>query len=295
MKYFLVFSIFFLVGSAYAQTPFRDTAGLTLNGIEWCEENYQLYYFMGNDFFEHHHHSIESRLCGNLYNDDLWLYSEPDRYQKLIEASRMYYSLEIQESTKEAEEGKIDTKPVNIKEIPQEIEQQQKELEGLIVKESNENNIEIKTVCDEGAELIDGKCWIVDTTEGGGCLIATATYGSEMAPQVQFLREIRDNQLMDTQSGSLFMAGFNQVYYSFSPYVADMERESPLFKELVKIGITPLLSTLSVMSYAESESEVFGYGIGVILMNVGMYIAIPTMLIMKLKRTNFRKIENYLT
>ena len=32
--------------------------------------------------------------------------------------------------------------------------------------------------------------------EGGGCLIATAAFGSEMAPQVQFLREIRDNTVM---------------------------------------------------------------------------------------------------
>jgi len=61
---------------------------------------------------------------------------------------------------------------------------------------------------------------ILDTNEksgdGGGCLIATATYGSEMAPQVQLLREIRDNQLMNTGSGASFMTGFNQFYYSFS-------------------------------------------------------------------------------
>mgnify|MGYP001815415346 CR=1 FL=1 len=131
MKYLLVFSIFFLVSSAYAQTPFRDTTGLTLNGIEWCEENYQLYNFMGNDFFEHHQHSIESRLCGNLYNDELWLYSQPDRYQKLIEQSRNYYSLEIKESATEAEIGKLYTKPFNIEEIPQEIAHQQQELEKI--------------------------------------------------------------------------------------------------------------------------------------------------------------------
>ena len=127
MKYLFVFSILLLVSSAYAQTPFRDTAGLTLNGIEWCKENYQLYYFIGNDFFEHHQHSIESRLCGNLYNDDLWLYAESDRYQKLIEQSRIYYSLEIQESSLEAQDGIIDTKSVNIDGIPQELAQQQKE------------------------------------------------------------------------------------------------------------------------------------------------------------------------
>jgi len=271
----LVFSIFFLVSSVYAQTPFRDTAGLTVNGIEWCEENYQLYYFMGNDFFEHHQHSIESRLCGNLYNDDLWLYSEPDRYQKLIEQSRMYYNLEIQESAKEAQEGKIDTKSVNIEEIPQELAQQQKELEETSVEETKPKMTEI-----EDSLLTEE----MGNDEGGGCLIATATYGSEMAPQVQLLREIRDTQLMSTDSGVSFMTGFNSLYYSFSPHIADMERESPIFKEMVKIGITPLLSTLSVMSYAESESEVLGYGIGVILMNLGMYVAAPAIVIFKTRK-----------
>ena len=50
----------------------------------------------------------------------------------------------------------------------------------------------------------------------GGCLIATATFGSELAPQVQYLREIRDNTVLQTQSGTAFMTGFNQFYYSFS-------------------------------------------------------------------------------
>ncbi|RMW34413.1 MAG: hypothetical protein EA439_02280 [Nitrosopumilus sp.] len=146
--------------------------------------------------------------------------------------------------------------------------------------------------CGEGTKLVDGKCTVIPTENkrGGGCLIATAAYGSEMAPQVQFLREIRDNQLMNTESGVSFMTGFNQVYYSFSPHIADMQRENPMFKEVVKIGITPLLSSLSVMEYAESESQVLGYGIGVILMNIGMYFAVPAMLffgIRKLRRVRF--------
>jgi len=283
LKLLVVFSILFLVSTVYAQTPFRDTAGLTKNGIEWCEENYQLYHFMGDDFFEHHKHSIESRLCGNLYNDDLWTYSGTDRYQKLIEQSRIYYSLEIQESFEESQVGKIDTKPVNVKEIPQQIEQQQKELE--------KSNIELESKIIKGDEI---KNKINDSesnnlsddryVETGGCLIATATYGSEMAPQVQLLREIRDNQLMNTESGVSFMTGFNQFYYSFSPHIADMERENPAFKELVKIGITPLLSSLSIMSHAESDSEVLGYGIGVILMNIGMYFVIPIVMVYKVKK-----------
>ena len=47
---------------------------------------------------------------------------------------------------------------------------------------------------------------------GGGCLIATAAFGSEMAPQVQFLRELRYNTILQTQSGTSFMTDFNQFY-----------------------------------------------------------------------------------
>jgi len=121
----------------------------------------------------------------------------------------------------------------------------------------------------------------ISSEEGGGCLIATAAYGSELAPQVQMLREIRDNQLMNTESGSAFMTTFNEAYYSFSPIIADMERESPMFKEIVKAGLTPMLSTLAIMENAESESEVLGLGLSVIALNLGMYIGLPAFGIVK--------------
>jgi len=116
---------------------------------------------------------------------------------------------------------------------------------------------------------------------GGGCLIATATYGSEMSPQVQQLRELRDNQLLQTESGVSFMSIFNDIYYSFSPVIADYERGNPLFKEAVKIAITPMISSLSLMENANSESEVLGLGLSVIALNLGMYIALPAFGIIK--------------
>ena len=124
------------------------------------------------------------------------------------------------------------------------------------------------------------------TEEGGGCLIATATFGTEFAPQVQQLREIRDNTILSTEFGIAFMSGFNQFYYSFSPTIADLERESPIFKEIVKISITPMLSTLSILNFVEinSEAEMISYGIGIVLMNVGMYVAAPAMIIYKIRK-----------
>ena len=134
----------------------------------------------------------------------------------------------------------------------------------------------------------------LEKSNGGGCLIATAAFGSELAPQVQQLRELRDNTILQTESGSAFMTGFNQFYYSFSPVIADYERENPAFKEAVKLTLAPLLTSLTLLQYADidSESEMLGYGIGVILLNIGMYFVAPAILIMKIgKRVNIEKLD----
>ena len=141
--------------------------------------------------------------------------------------------------------------------------------------------------CGAGTVLKDGVCVVKEkeSSSGGGCLIATAAYGSEMAPQIQFLREIRDNTVLQTESGSAFMTGFNQFYYSFSPAVADYERENPVFKETVKLALTPMLTSLAILNYVDidSETEMLGYGIGIILLNIGMYFVAPAVIIIKIK------------
>jgi len=121
---------------------------------------------------------------------------------------------------------------------------------------------------------------------GGGCLIATATYGTELAPQVQQLRELRDNILLQTESGTYFMTTFNDFYYSFSPVIADYERENPVFREMVKVSITPMISSLSILNYVnmDSESSVLGYGISLILLNIGMYVGLPAVIIIGIRK-----------
>jgi len=149
----------------------------------------------------------------------------------------------------------------------------------------------VKPNCGVGTIEKNGVC-VVDATQseksdkkkGGGCLIATATYGSEMAAEVQQLRELRDNQLLNTESGTTFMTMFNDVYYSFSPIIADYERENPLFKEAVKLAITPMISTLSLMENAESESEVLGIGLSVIALNLGIYLGVPAIVIIGIRK-----------
>jgi hypothetical protein len=69
------------------------------------------------------------------------------------------------------------------------------------------------------------------------CLIATAAFGSELAPQVQYLRDFGDGHIMSTAAGQSFMSAFNTVYYSFSPQVAEYERDQPLLRNVVRAAV----------------------------------------------------------
>jgi len=87
---------------------------------------------------------------------------------------------------------------------------------------------------------------------GGPCIIATATFGSELSPQVQFLRGFRDNIVLSTFAGSQFMNVFNAWYYSFSPTVAGYIASNHIMKEIMKIALYPLIGILhlSVAAYS---------------------------------------------
>lgn len=121
---------------------------------------------------------------------------------------------------------------------------------------------------------------------GGGCLIATAAYGTEMAGQVQLLREVRDGAVMQTHSGALFMEGFSAAYYAISPAVADLERQSPAFQEAVRLGIAPMLATMSILGAAEidSDGEMIARGLAVVMINAGLYAGLPIVSIFSVRR-----------
>jgi len=147
-------------------------------------------------------------------------------------------------------------------------------------------------VCELGMHLEDGVCVVIPKTEkvsndhGGDCLIATASYGTELSPQIQMLREVRDNILFSTNSGVVFMSGFNTVYYSFAGDIAQAERDNPLFKESVKLFITPMISSLSIMTLASegSESEVIFFGVLTIGLIAGIYIVIPVIVVWQIRK-----------
>ena len=84
------------------------------------------------------------------------------------------------------------------------------------------------------------------------CIIATVVYGSELTPEVQFLRDFRDSIVMSTQSGRAFMNVFNKWYYSFSPQVASALSENRLLRNMVRTSLYPLIGALSTSASIQS-------------------------------------------
>jgi peptide/nickel transport system substrate-binding protein len=97
-----------------------------------------------------------------------------------------------------------------------------------------------------------------------GCIIATATYGSELSPQVQFLRGFRDNMVLKTFAGSSFMAVFDAWYYSFSPTVASTISGNEILRGGMKVVLYPLIGVLHLSSGAFSLLS-FNPELGVIM------------------------------
>ena len=92
-----------------------------------------------------------------------------------------------------------------------------------------------------------------------GCIIATSSYGSELAPEVQFLRGFRENIVYSTFAGSSFMAVFNPFYYSWSPMIAGHIWGNDILQSIGRALIYPLIGILhlatDVFSLFEFNSE----------------------------------------
>jgi streptogramin lyase len=126
------------------------------------------------------------------------------------------------------------------------------------------------------------------------CLIATAAFGSELAPEVQFLRTFRDEQVIRTFAGSNFMTVFNAWYYSFSPAVAQFEYSHATARMIIRVTLYPLIGILhlSSLSYAmlasQPELAVLTTGIIASFLIGVVYVAFPISCILWITKKQIR-------
>ena len=70
-----------------------------------------------------------------------------------------------------------------------------------------------------------------------GCFIATAAYGSSLAPEVDVLRQFRDQYLLPSTAGQLLV----RAYYFLSPPVAEFISQQPALKAVIRVALWPLV------------------------------------------------------
>ena len=128
---------------------------------------------------------------------------------------------------------------------------------------------------------------------GGGCLVATAAFGSELAEPVQLLRCFRDYKVMNTRGGSAFMEVFNAWYYSWSPYVASVEYSNDGFRTAVRYALYPLIGSLMIsqqvydaLSWYNAELAIVAAGVVASIVISLIYITPFTFLLKKALRMN---------
>jgi len=117
------------------------------------------------------------------------------------------------------------------------------------------------------------------------CVIATATYGSALSPEVQLLRSFRDNSIQRTVAGSEFMLVFNAWYYSFSPYIASYLTSHAVARSIMKVLLYPIIATLffasdifsATSSYPELAVLISGLFASVLI--GALYLGLPLSLI----------------
>ncbi len=85
------------------------------------------------------------------------------------------------------------------------------------------------------------------------CFIATAAFGSPLAVEVQYLREFRDRYLMTSSLGRAFV----DLYYRYSPPVADFLRDHDLFRSVVRFLLVPVVELIKPLVKGDSPGRQF--------------------------------------
>ncbi|MDY6881529.1 MAG: CFI-box-CTERM domain-containing protein [Thermodesulfobacteriota bacterium] len=81
-----------------------------------------------------------------------------------------------------------------------------------------------------------GSSSVVSDGGGNGCFIATAAFGSKMERHVSILSDFRDQCLLNHKIGRRFV----ELYYRFSPPVADSLRAHPILKAATRYALIPV-------------------------------------------------------
>ena len=115
------------------------------------------------------------------------------------------------------------------------------------------------------------------------CIIATAVYGGPMAPEVVYMRHVRDDLVGSSVTGHVLIENWNRFYYSWSPTVAALTVQSTFTRSVIRIALSPLMAIIQTTAYAfgivapinPDLASLFAFLLAAAL-SVGVYILAPS-------------------
>jgi len=119
------------------------------------------------------------------------------------------------------------------------------------------------SVFDVNSSLIDQ--FVIDAlppSEGEGCFIATAAYGSYLDSHVEILRNFRDSYMVNNPVGSALVS----AYYKLSPPVAEFIDDHPALKPVVRVALLPAVA-MSTVAVSTSSVEKIAIGSALLLVS----------------------------
>jgi hypothetical protein len=120
-----------------------------------------------------------------------------------------------------------------------------------------------------------------------GCVIATATYGSEMAPEATYMRHVRDEMIGSNEVGKQLVNGWNTFYYSWSPILSSIISNSETLQATFKILLLPLVAIIhytafiysAIAPFSLTSASIFAFMFAAFT-SIVIYFVIPVMVLL---------------
>ncbi len=124
-----------------------------------------------------------------------------------------------------------------------------------------------------------------------GCVIATATYGSELAPEVAYMRHVRDGMIGSNKVGQQLVNGWNVFYYLWSPPLAQFVDTHDVVKPIFKVLLLPLVGTIHLTAFTYTATAPLNTGFSSVIAflfasisAIAVYIVFPLLVLRALCR-----------
>ncbi|MGQ9543934.1 MAG: FxLYD domain-containing protein [Candidatus Bathyarchaeia archaeon] len=132
------------------------------------------------------------------------------------------------------------------------------------------------------------------------CVVATAVYDGESAPEVAYMRYVRDSLIGSSQAGRMMVEWWNTFYYLWSPPIARCIAEHVGLKQLFRVLLEPLTGIVFLAANVYLISSPIDPNLASVVtfifaavLSITVYVTMPTLILSELVRIFYKRIVKF--